>query len=891
MIKAINFVNVPTLMKEMDNWCVFYNDTNGKLDKKPISPITKRGGIKSKDSLGSFEKVSSMIIEGKAAGIGFVLTPDSRIICIDIDCHNLSLQDKYEVLKVELLNRFQGYAETSVSGVGTHIFIKGKLPEGFKGRDSQGIIEVFNSRCIVVTGDIIEGRANDIVEEQSEMEWLCETYLQKTNIQQLAVLPTSKSTKTDEEIINKVICSEKGKLLMVGNYDQVKQSDRMSKEEIQKYSSKSEADLAFCNLLLYLNGNDPEQATRIFLKSGMARDLEKKSSGYLQSQMNYATITLQSIYDWTKLVGIEEIEPEELDVEAKQRAFLERVAREGFTISDNEKINDYSTKYLLNYGFKPDRLVINTSIGDFDSAGNGKRFYYIMQSELIYNPSANEWAQWNGKKWCRCYDNELLGASQKVFDNLKHEAFQITMQSSYELDKDKKYKLEEQALELFRYASTNKNKRNCMEMIEFSKSHFNPIEHLKLEIPVNALNLSNGIYDFDTMKFEPHIREYYQTMISNVVYDPEATCELWHKTLKRILPDDEVRIYMQKVVGYTICSKFNEKAVFILFGDGNNGKTLFVNVLHRLVGEYSTTLSPNSIMENMSNSNNGPRPDLLKLRDKRFVSISEANESDKLSEGVIKSLSGGGYFSCRTLHKEPIEFRAISKFFFDTNFRLSVRGGSNASIWNRLKVIPFTVSIPKSEIDTELGDKLEAELSGVLNWAIKGYEMYMNEGLVEPESIKLVVDQYAEDMNACDQWMKECIEIKTDGQDIQKTSVNSKEMFQSYKNWCIHNGEFSWSQRKFTTELNKKDFAKFTKTVNGIVHYKMIKLNTLGELFYKKDTLYSNDFNVQYNECINKAFRQQAVQDSKLKELEDRPIRATSNIVSMPVGDLLGFGQ
>lgn len=682
MIKVSNFSHIPAIMKEADNWCIFYNDSNGNLDKKPISPITKRGGIKSKDNLGSFDKVSTLVKEGKAAAIGFMLTPDSELICIDIDCHNSSLQDKYEERKVELLNRFKSYAETSVSGVGTHIFIEAKLLEDYKNRDNLGIVEVFNNRCIVVTGDIIESRTDVIVEEQEALEWLCETYLQKSNLQQLAIIPPSKSTKTDQEIICKVNCTNKGKLLMVGNYDQLKQYDRMSDTEIQKYPSKSEADLAFCNLLLYLNGNDTEQATRIFLHSGMSKGLEKKSSGYLQTQMTYASATLQAVYDWSKDTDnneIEEVEElEELDPEIKQKSFLEKVAKQGFIISDNPKINDFSTKYLLNFGLNPERLVIDTSLLDFDSASNGRRFYVVMYNELIYNPNANEWAKWTGTKWFRCYDSDLLGDTIKVFNNLKHEAFQLVMKASNELDSEKKLKLEQQALELFQYASTNKNKRTCMEMIEFSKSHFNPTEHLKLEAPVNALNVANGIFDFDKMAFIPHNREYYQTMISNVIYDNSANCELWFKTLKRILPEDEVRLYVQKAVGYTICSKFNEKAVFILFGDGNNGKTLFVNTLLKLMGEYSITLSPNSIMENISNASNGPRPDLLKLRDKRFASISESNESDKLSEGVIKSLSGGGYFSCRTLHKEPIEFRAISKFFFDTNFRPTVRGNSAA---------------------------------------------------------------------------------------------------------------------------------------------------------------------------------------------------------------------
>lgn len=124
------------------------------------------------------------------------------------------------------------------------------------------------------------------------------------------------------------------------------------------------------------------------------------------------------------------------------------------------------------------------------------------------------------------------------------------MKAVNELDNEKKIKLEQQALELFQYASTSKSKRNCMEMIEFSKSHFDPIEYLKLETPMNALNVANGIFDFDKMKLVPHNREYYPTMISNVVYNPEATCPLWKKTLEKIIPDTEIRNYLHKAVGY-----------------------------------------------------------------------------------------------------------------------------------------------------------------------------------------------------------------------------------------------------------------------------------------------------------------------------------------------------
>lgn len=879
-----SIIQIPQELQNMSKWCGFYNDNTGNLDKKPISILTKKGGIKTNDNdnLVSYKRALEVLNEGKIAALGYGLSSDDSIICIDIDCHKPELQPQYKELKTELLSKFKSYAETSISGTGTHLLIKGKIPEGYKNKDSYGLLEVFDSRFIVATGDIIDGRTSSIIEEQDALEWLCEKYLQKNNLRELSVVPQGKSTKTDEEIIGKVCSTYKGSLLFNGDFHKV------TRNKIPCYSSKSEADLALCNTILYYNNNDIGQCKRIFSLSAMKNGLEKKSSGYLNSQILYASTTLQSIYDWTNC-NIQQDSESILHTTTDEEALINSVKEFGYNVTNNTKLNEFATKYLLTYGYNKDCDIIDTNLLDYDSAGNGERFYLINNASLLYNPNSNEWARWDNRKWSRCYDSDLLGEAQKVFDNIKHEAFDLLAQSLLELDEDKKLCMEKKSEELFRYASTSKNKRNCMEMIEFSKSHFDPTEYTKLENPRNAINLSNGIFDFDHTCFIPHTKEYYQTMISSATYNPTDTCATWLKTLERIVPDKDVKHYLHKAVGYTLSSKYSEKALFILHGGGNNGKTTFINIILKLMGEYSVIVSPQTIMENASNKNNGPRPDLLRLRDKRFAAVSESNENDKLSEGIIKSLTGAGYISCRTLHKEPIEFRAIGKYWFDTNHRPTVKG-TDSAIWSRLKVIPFEVQIPKAEIDTSLGEKLELELSGILNWGIEGYQMYCKEGLEEPEQIKLVMNEYAEDMSACDQWWRECIDIKTDSIDMQKTSVNSKELYQSYRNWCSYNGEFSWSQRKFTTEINKKDACKITKTVNGIVRYKLVKLNELGQLCYRKDEFYGTDFGKQYSDCINTAFRKQAKEESALKAINNN----NNPITRRPTPSsekLLGFGQ
>lgn len=891
--KILNSIkNIPTELKVFKAWCIFYNNSEGFLDKKPISPITKRGGITSDkaDKLSEFSRVEKALKEGKASAIGVGLIPDYGVVCIDLDRHKLELKEMYEKIRGEMLDKFNSYAETSISGTGTHIFIKGKIPEGYKNKDKYGIIEVYDNRFIITSGDLIENRETNIVDCQEALEWLCETYLSKNNLKELSVVPEGISKISDNTLVEKIKEFDKGRKFINGEWEVITKKDSETGEIIQAYPSKSEADLAFCNLILYLNGNDKEQAKRIFKESDMSKGLNKKASGYLTTQMSVASLSLQKTYDWSaKADNLEQkVELDEMTLAYTNNNLVERVAEYGFNLTSSEKLNDYVAKYIQNFGVQA-KNVIDTTLGDYDSGGNGKRFYYIMQNELVYNPTAKEWARWDGKKWNRCYDIDLLGATQQVFNNLKHEAFSITMQSVYEEDKEKKAKREIQAEEIFTYASTRKNKKTCMEMIEFAKDHFNPTEYLKLEEPLNAINLKNGIYDLDKMQLLPHNKYYYQTKISEAIYDQGATCPTWEKTLERIIPNSAVRLYLQKAVGYTLSSKFTEKALFILHGDGNNGKTTFINILLKIMGEYAVVVAPTTIMENAANKNNGPRPDLIKLRDKRFAAVSESNENDKLSEGIIKALTGAGYISCRTLHKEPVEFRATFKLFFDTNHKPTVRG-TDTAIWSRLKVIPFEVQIPKSEIDTSLGSKLEKELSGILNWCIKGYELYMQEGLTEPEQIKLVVDQFAEDMSAMDQWWRECIEIKTDIKDIQQTSVNSKELYQSYKNWCTYNGEFSWSQRKFTSEINKKEACKLTKTVNGYIKYKAIKLNDLGILCYQRDSFISSEFSTRYSQIVNNEFKKVALAEARLKELEEKHPNKLGNIIPIKA-EKVAFGE
>jgi putative DNA primase/helicase len=89
-----------------------------------------------------------------------------------------------------------------------------------------------------------------------------------------------------------------------------------------------------------------------------------------------------------------------------------------------------------------------------------------------------------------------------------------------------------------------------------------------------------------------------------------------------------------------------------------------------------------------------------------------------------------------------------------TNHRPEIKGTDNA-IWNRIKLITFDVSIPKSQRDRELPERLRKELPGILAWAVQGQMEWLQDGLQEPEEVKAATNSYRKDMDTLARFIDE----------------------------------------------------------------------------------------------------------------------------------------
>lgn len=200
--------------------------------------------------------------------------------------------------------------------------------------------------------------------------------------------------------------------------------------------------------------------------------------------------------------------------------------------------------------------------------------------------------------------------------------------------------------------------------------------------------------------------------MAHVNYRPNAQCPQWLKFLDRIFNHDQALIaYLQKVIGYSLTGAVTEKALFLFHGDGNNGKTTLLETIRHILGDYAGVVDIDALMS--SSQDSARERAIANLHGKRFVTASEAEAGQRFREATIKKLTGMGRLVSRRLYSNSFEFDPEFKLFIDANHKPDIRGTDEA-IWIRVRLIPFTVTIPDADIDKDLWRKLRAEVRGIL---------------------------------------------------------------------------------------------------------------------------------------------------------------------------------
>jgi putative DNA primase/helicase len=246
----------------------------------------------------------------------------------------------------------------------------------------------------------------------------------------------------------------------------------------------------------------------------------------------------------------------------------------------------------------------------------------------------------------------------------------------------------------------------------------------------------------------------------------------------------------------------------MLYGEGRNGKSLFLNILGALLGDYAGNTSFDTL-----DPDSRARADLAKLRGTRIVTIIETDEDKRLSEARIKALSGNDrVITAEAKYQDPFDYRVTFKIWMAMNHK-PVITGMDYAIWRRIKPIPFTQTFTYANDDRKLEGKLLAELPGILNWALKGLADWRVNGLGTCPTVEGALSQYRGEMNVIGQWISDRYTVgpSRDEDELKRDeSCRAGSLYSNYKDWCEVTGKKFINITRWGKTMAQLDYPKIT---------------------------------------------------------------------------------
>lgn len=312
------------------------------------------------------------------------------------------------------------------------------------------------------------------------------------------------------------------------------------------------------------------------------------------------------------------------------------------------------------------------------------------------------------------------------------------------------------------------------------------------------LNTPAGLVDLRTGVIRAHTPDVLCSRMTTVAPDLEGGCPQWHAFLLEATQQrpDLIR-YLQRMAGYCLTGSTAEQAFWLIWGPGGNGKSVFLNVLTGLLGDYAKTAP----MDTFTASPSDRHPtELALLMGARLVTASETRASRRWDEARVKGLTGGDPISARFLYKDFFVYQPQFKLLFVGNHKPELDVVDKA-MQRRIHIIPFTVT-PR-QVDPDLGHKLKTEWPAILGWALRGCLDWQREGLATPPAVTDATEEYFQEQDAIQRWLEESTFP------LPEQFHTSEELFESWREWAGRNGEPSTGKmRGFVQRLVAKKIPK-----------------------------------------------------------------------------------
>ncbi|MBQ1187718.1 MAG: hypothetical protein IIX62_01385 [Peptococcaceae bacterium] len=447
-----------------------------------------------------------------------------------------------------------------------------------------------------------------------------------------------------------------------------------------------------------------------------------------------------------------------------------------------------------------------------NDVGNARRFLDACGKEVRYCAAEEQWYAFDGVQWKPVSVTHIERmAYQELEESYLREAQYFKERNAFGYMDS----LQKQAAKRGVESGNTRTIKACVKAAAF----MNIIEPEEFNNDPYWFHAKNGalslkptyIHNEDEKiiqleSFLYHKPEQYFTQTANVnLHDFEEDetydlqCHNWMRFVAVCAGGNiDVYHYLQKAAAYSVLTgDISEQKIFCLLGAGRNGKSLFINTLAEIAGDYACKIDASLLCRTKFNEQNpDTAKELYRMKGKRFVYTNEFGSSDTLNAQLFKAITDGGNITARQLYSAAIEYKPTCKLWFSTNHMPNLQS-VDEGIRRRIVVIPFPIQIPEDKIDRSLADKLRAEYDAILMWLVFGYINYLEEGLVAPDVIKNATAGYFEEQDVLLRFLNENYVID------ENSKIAARTLYQHYQAWCAENGETAVSNNKFGMEMTR----------------------------------------------------------------------------------------
>jgi putative DNA primase/helicase len=416
---------------------------------------------------------------------------------------------------------------------------------------------------------------------------------------------------------------------------------------------------------------------------------------------------------------------------------------------------------------------------DRTDAGNVTVLANLCKGKLRYVIETKRWLWWTGSRWESC--SASIQAQQQalqVAQWYQSQANELRAQAnSQATDEKERMQLEKVIESTQAWVKHCRNKRALDNMLSLALNDQRFAIYAELlDSKPFLLGVQNGVVDLRTGTLRPDAREDFVTKRCTVNFDTAAKTPLWEKFISEItsapgakgspLLRPALAAYLQRGLGYTLTGDTSEHKMFIVVGEGSNGKNVLLDTVQYLMGDYCITISPDALMATRNGADpERATPSTRKLAGARMAISSESKDGQRLDVGLVKRQTGDKRMTARALHENQFTFDITHKVWLMTNHKPSLDHLDEA-VRGRLHLIPFDMrwnrpGHPDPDPKLPTGDKtlferLKAEAVGILTWLVVGAVRYRRDGLEPPAEVAGLTNTYFKDQDALGLWLATC---------------------------------------------------------------------------------------------------------------------------------------